>query len=73
MACRAEGKQKGFMSTVVNRHGELVLATKFIKPVAPPPEVVYLDAEEDRRSLVSLVNEQHTDTQKRTKLILYGH
>ncbi|XP_062375164.1 protein CC2D2B-like [Sardina pilchardus] len=50
-ACRAVDKQKRFVSTVVNSEGQLVLATKFIRALPPPPEV--LQEEEAHRSKFS--------------------
>lgn len=67
MACRAEDKEKKFMCTVVNRQGQLVLATKFIRPVAPPSEVLHLDEEEDGDNLVFMVKHgtSRTDSARR--------
>ncbi|XP_041921866.1 protein CC2D2B-like [Alosa sapidissima] len=47
-ACRAVGKKRRFFSTVVNSEGQLVLATKFIRPLRPPPEVLHIDDEEEQ-------------------------
>ncbi|XP_076141311.1 protein CC2D2B-like [Alosa pseudoharengus] len=48
-ACRAVGKKRRFFSTVVNSEGQLVLATKFIRPLRPPLEVLHIDDEEEQR------------------------
>ncbi|KAL2083131.1 hypothetical protein ACEWY4_020904 [Coilia grayii] len=44
--CRAAGRQKRLVSVVVNSEGQLVLPTRFFRPLPPPPGILHHDGDE---------------------------
>ncbi|XP_031434427.1 protein CC2D2B-like [Clupea harengus] len=48
-ACRAVGERVRFVCTVVNSDRQLVLATRFFRPLPPPPEILKRDGDDHHK------------------------
>uniref|UniRef100_W5MK02 C2 domain-containing protein n=1 Tax=Lepisosteus oculatus TaxID=7918 RepID=W5MK02_LEPOC len=54
--CKAANPERRVVTTVVNEEGKKILATRFIKPLPPPPELLHDDMDTSSDHVVSFVS-----------------